>query len=420
MTFVYTGSEQCYVALAGPSSVNVEAVGGQGGTPSEGGTGGMGAVATGTVPVSVGEVLYVEVGGNGSKTTRATFSGGGGGGIGYSAAGSGGGESDLRTVSSAQSGSLSSVLLLAGGGGGGGEEGLEGAAAGNGGASGSVGEAGGVGQTSGCSSGGGGGGGGTSSAGGTGGTAGGVDGRPGGSGAADSGGAGASGTLAAGGGGGGGYFGGGGGGDVSNSSDSACLGGGGGGGGGSSFAATSVQSPSFATNSGGPVPEVLVDGFVESTSAIASSLQGVVPSASAPGRIGSILSAGRFSRWLLARYPGTLLVDWFTVVRHDGHPRTVLVGQARTTYRTPSFRRVNVILTPAGRKRLRAVNRLTVTIRATFTPRGHRSITISRTIVLRRRPAPIHDRAAPGPRHDEVHANTGVVPYWSWAWSHQR
>ena len=204
-----------------------------------------------------------------------------------------------------------------------------------------------------------------------------------------------------------------------NSYSSACLGGGGGGGGGSSFTAIAVQSSTFATDSGGLAPEVVADGFVDSTSAIASSLQGVIPSASAPGRIGSILSAGRFSRWLLARYPGTLLVDWFTEVRHHGHPRTVLVGQARTTFRTPSFRRVNVILTPAGRKRLLAVDRLTVTIRATFTPRGHRSVTISRTIVLRRRRPPIHDRAAPGHRHDRIHANTGVVPYWSWAWSHQ-
>jgi hypothetical protein len=412
-TFTYTGGEQCYAALAGASSVNVQVVGGAGATNfAETSGGGRGAVATGTIAVTDGEELYVEVGGNGSNNTGGGFNGGGEGG--YSA-GSGGGETDLRTVPRAQSNSWNSLLLLAGGGGGEGSSGFNNASGGDGGASTSVGEAGGNGANSG-GTGGGGGAGGTSSAGGAGGAAG-SGGTAGDAGGQQTGGAGGGANdiaLDGGGGGGGGYFGGGGGGSVYAEDP-----GGGGGGGGSSFAASSVESPAFVANTGKLPPEVVIEGFTASPAAIERSLLSQLAVAGRGARIGAILAARRYSAWLRAIYPGRLAVRWSSRVSTDGRLRNVLIGTARANYRTPSFRRVNVILTPAGRKRLRAVDRLVVTIRATFAPRGHRSITISRTIVLHRRPPPIHDRAAPGPRHDEVHANTGVVPYWSWAWSHQ-
>ncbi|MFZ1924598.1 MAG: choice-of-anchor D domain-containing protein, partial [Solirubrobacteraceae bacterium] len=81
------------------------------------GTGGAGADVVGQLPVSAGEVLYVEVAADG-------FNGGGFGGFGLGfeggIGGSGGGASDVRTVSLTQTESLESRLLVAGGGGGGG------------------------------------------------------------------------------------------------------------------------------------------------------------------------------------------------------------------------------------------------------------------------------------------------------------
>ena len=73
----------------------------------------------GQLPVTAGEVLYVEVAGNG-------FNGGGLGG--EFEAGRGGEASDVRTVPMASAGTLGSRLLVAGGGGGGGADFANGAA----------------------------------------------------------------------------------------------------------------------------------------------------------------------------------------------------------------------------------------------------------------------------------------------------
>ncbi|MGC2374173.1 MAG: choice-of-anchor D domain-containing protein [Solirubrobacteraceae bacterium] len=115
-TFASTGAEQSFIVPAGVTSVRVRAVGGAGETAFSGGPfqagapGGAGAVVAGALPVTPGEVLYLEVAANG-------FNGGGFSGFG---GGSGGGASDVRTVSSASEGTLESRLLVAAGGGGGG------------------------------------------------------------------------------------------------------------------------------------------------------------------------------------------------------------------------------------------------------------------------------------------------------------
>ena len=198
-SFGYTGAEQAFHVPSGVSSVTVIGAGAAGGTA--GAAGGLGDDVAGTVSVTAGSTLFVEVGAAGCN----------GGAPGVGGAGAGGGATDVRTVSiggtafcgGSQSGaSLSSRLLVAAGGGGGGTAGLLVGAFGGGAA----------GQPGG---GAGGGGAGTSSTGGVG--------RDGGApGSFGSGGAGGSGNLfaGAGGGGGGGLYGGGGGG----------AGGGGGGG----------------------------------------------------------------------------------------------------------------------------------------------------------------------------------------------
>ncbi|HSC03921.1 MAG TPA: choice-of-anchor D domain-containing protein [Solirubrobacteraceae bacterium] len=249
-TFGYTGAEQSYTVPPGVTHVRVTATGAPGGAGAPGPTrpgvvGGLGALLTGDLAVTPGELLYVEVGGAGGD---GAVNGGGlggwnGGGLGGrsfggdgSFGGGGGGASDVRFCSINATDCLvvqsseASRLLVAGGGGGGG------AAQVNddpGGAGGDAGESG----TPGGTASGGGGGGATRAAGGAGGrgggcavaTSSGMSGLDGGLGAGGIGGYGIAGQDDTwGGGGGGGYYGGGGGGD-------GCEAGGGGGGGGSSY-----------------------------------------------------------------------------------------------------------------------------------------------------------------------------------------
>lgn len=141
-TFASTGAEQSFTVPAGVSSVRVNAIGAAGeagrfGIGGVDGSGGAGADVVGQLPVSAGEVLYVEVAAPG-------FNGGGSGGFGFEGGigGSGGGASDVRTVSRAtEPESLESRLLVAGGGGGGGGA-FESGVGGNGGNAGNPGTAG--------------------------------------------------------------------------------------------------------------------------------------------------------------------------------------------------------------------------------------------------------------------------------------
>lgn len=201
--FAFTGGEQTYTVPPGVASVRITAVGGAGGSPSPGGglSGGRGAVVSGIVPVTAGQVLFVYVGGSGASPGGG-FNGGGAGGTTQSGSHfwGGGGASDVRTVQS----SLESRLIVAAGGGG--SAGLA-AAGGDAGASGGCCGAAGFGPTAAQP--------GTQSAGGAGGGCATLTVGCGGSGTLGSGGAGAaSGTAAderGGGGGGGGLYGGGGG-----------------------------------------------------------------------------------------------------------------------------------------------------------------------------------------------------------------
>jgi hypothetical protein len=115
--FAFTSEEQKFEVPAGVTSVEVEAVGSEGGTATTEAAGGKGAIVRGTLPVTPGQVLYVEVGG-------VTFNGGGSSVFGDQ--GNGGGASDVRKTSigiepsPGGEASLNSRLLVAAGGGGGG------------------------------------------------------------------------------------------------------------------------------------------------------------------------------------------------------------------------------------------------------------------------------------------------------------
>jgi hypothetical protein len=281
--FTVAGEHE-FVVPPGINSLRTTLIGGNG-APSNGGfPGGTGATVTATLSVTPGEILYIEVAGNGTALPSGFGSPGGygGGGTGgdrrsfgsFIGGGGGGGASDLRTCSVSSctaASSLASRLVVAGGGGGGGNHGFSKAGTPSGGVGGSAeisGTAGAAGTT-----------GSSSLTGGTGGrhgtaSAGGSFGEPseecvsssgagcptagslgeGGVGGEGLGGEGSVGDGGGGGGGGGGLFGGGGGGGgegaIENLGGSQLLlysAGGGGGGGGSSGVPTGVASVSSYT-----------------------------------------------------------------------------------------------------------------------------------------------------------------------------
>lgn len=119
-TFSFTRGEQAYTVPPGLSAVTIVATGAPGGGPSSGLRAGRGAVVSAIVPITPGEVLYVEVGGIGGHPAGG-FNGGGAGGTNTDVRLSefgGGGASDVRLVTSSVAGSLDSRVLVAAGGGG--------------------------------------------------------------------------------------------------------------------------------------------------------------------------------------------------------------------------------------------------------------------------------------------------------------
>ena len=135
VTFPYAGTEQTYTVPAGVASLEVQAVGANGGAPSQagnpdavsGGTGGMviGQLAVGPAPaLTPGETLYVAVGG--TPTGRPGGFNGGGSAQGANGSG-GGGATDVRTCPPASASCsngvpspLTRLIVAAGGGGAGG------------------------------------------------------------------------------------------------------------------------------------------------------------------------------------------------------------------------------------------------------------------------------------------------------------
>jgi hypothetical protein len=126
--FSFTGAHQTFTVPAGTSSVDIVAVGAPGGAsgprfPSPV-PGGAGALARGTLKVTGGQVLHVEVGGPGDDGFTTSVGGFNGGGMGDPrrssgpGGGGGGGASDVRTAPySAEPGADTRLLVAAGGGG---------------------------------------------------------------------------------------------------------------------------------------------------------------------------------------------------------------------------------------------------------------------------------------------------------------
>lgn len=110
-TFSDEGTEQAFVVPAGVESVEVVAIGGEGGETIES-EGGFGARVESRLSVHPGQTLYAEVGYEGSSSGLISHNGGG--------------ASDVRTSPRSAGLSPDDRLIVAGGGGGAGEEALEG------------------------------------------------------------------------------------------------------------------------------------------------------------------------------------------------------------------------------------------------------------------------------------------------------
>jgi hypothetical protein len=119
--FFSEGRERTFEVPAGVSTMTVVAQGGAGFG------GGLPAEVSGNISVHGGEILYIEVGGDGTSGSGG-FNGGGPGG--EEGAGGGGGASDVRTAPRSAGLSPDTRLIVAGGSGGSGSGGAKGGAAG--------------------------------------------------------------------------------------------------------------------------------------------------------------------------------------------------------------------------------------------------------------------------------------------------
>ncbi len=119
-SFIYTGASQTWTVPAGVTSINVDVIGAKGGDGVNASVGGNGGRVQGTIAVTPGSVLTINVGGAGfncATCANGGFNGGAGtiAGAGQEA-GTGGGASDIRLSPNA----YANRIFVAGGGGGGG------------------------------------------------------------------------------------------------------------------------------------------------------------------------------------------------------------------------------------------------------------------------------------------------------------
>ena len=117
-TFSFTGGIQTFTVPQGITSLNITCYGASGANAigAGAGTGGLGAMTSGTLSVTPGQTINIFVGGAG---TNAAGGWNGGGNPGSPEAGGGGGSSDVRANGTA----LANRVITAGGGGGGGAAG---------------------------------------------------------------------------------------------------------------------------------------------------------------------------------------------------------------------------------------------------------------------------------------------------------
>jgi hypothetical protein len=114
--FTFKGEIQTFIVPNRVTSIQVNAIGGKGGTGARGQVGGAGANITTSLNVTPGQVLYIVVGGFPGQSATAAYGFGGDGGSGTNYGGAGGGLSGVFTSASP---AVANALIVAGGGGGG-------------------------------------------------------------------------------------------------------------------------------------------------------------------------------------------------------------------------------------------------------------------------------------------------------------
>ena len=349
-TFSFTGTEQTFTVPLGVQSVEVVAIGGNGGS-AEAAAGGVPAKVSVDLSVSPGQLLYVEVAGNGESAANGGAGGfNGGGAAGGGDAAGGGGASDLRTLPRTSGLSPDSRLIVAAGGGG--------AAEGTGGAAGSDGAIGNAPEE--------GGGAGTSTAGGAHGTGGCGDGSDGQLGLGGDGGMSSVKLGSGAGGGGGGYYGGGGGG-------AGCMSGGGGGGGGSSFVASTASRASITTDTTG-VPVVQITPRLPSSAALPSNHFSF-------GRLRLNKRNGTATLAVKLPGPGTLGVGGKGVVRKWRFARANLSRAVNG----PGSVKLHIRARGKRRRKLNRTGRVLLKAIVTFTPTGGRPNSKSKRVRLKKK-----------------------------------
>ena len=112
--FQYTGSPQTYIVPSGVSSLRCNVDGAQGAGMPGCGNGGLGARVISTIPVTSGESLQINVGGQGISSIGGFNGGGNGASCAIIIGGGGGGASDIRMNGN----SISNRVVVAAGGGG--------------------------------------------------------------------------------------------------------------------------------------------------------------------------------------------------------------------------------------------------------------------------------------------------------------
>jgi len=151
---------------------------------------------------------------------------------------------------------------------------------------------------------------------------------------------------------------------------------------------TGLSCPSisscFAVDSAG---NVLAGGPPLTTAQIrALLLEHLIPGGTR-AKIATVLNHGGYSFLFTAPSAGRLSISWLRVPRRAhlaSQPKTVLIAAATKRFATAGRVRIKIKLTRRGKRLLEAAQRVKLTAKATFTPRGRPSITALITFTLRR------------------------------------
>jgi hypothetical protein len=136
------------------------------------------------------------------------------------------------------------------------------------------------------------------------------------------------------------------------------------------------------TNGGGPTGGTGGSGgsVTVSASKVRALLRQVLAVHGKAGTIRGVLNHAGYSFAFVAPSPGRLVMAWYYAPKH-GHK--VLVSKVTLVYHASGRATAKILLTARGRRLLSGARRVKLNATGTFTPAGHRGITMSRAITLK-------------------------------------